>query len=578
MSKYRSLFYALLALVIPVSGWAQDDRPQPLGTLPHARLLYIDDTVLYVADFGDYLQAAGAIPSGRRDRDLDTLYSSLETYIDKNVIIRDMDTVAMLSDGSSRHRMRWRMAHAAGPVVFRQLIAPHIQVSDSAVEQFYRDSSHSLFTAPHKREVRQILISPSTEPDEQGKRIRTRQDIEKAQVLADSLLQEIRGGASFESVARAFSDDSASSQQNGYIGWIYPGNTPLEFDQAVFAGAVGEVVGPVKTLYGYHLIKIEAERPESTIAFNDSLSTLIRMYLERAEGVRLGSIWSDSMIAATAWRYNDPALENLREAPDSAWMVVIGGRDTLRYEEWKGAWEFYRRTQKVEGDGTLEDKHSSLRKTGFPFLYLIAADKHGFMDDPVIQQARIQYLQSEAVRLAHTALGDLQSPPDSVIKAEAEARIPEPEADDGRSLHLQIIRARDTASIWSAYRALVAGKDMETVARRYHDNLREARSRGWDLGWVGASDIPAGLWGPAWILNEGSYTRPIEDESRYYIVRLVERKRTQVPEEQRVRAIDQVRSEFREQGLVEWRKRIRSGHHIRLDRGTWKRVQQLWRP
>jgi hypothetical protein len=118
---------------------------------------------------------------------------------------------------------------------------------------------------------------------------------------------------------------------------------------------------------------------------------------------------------------------------------------------------------------------------------------------------------------------------------------------------------------------------MATVARWYHDNLREVRARAWDLGWIGRQDLPDKLWGTAWILDPGSYCRPVFYDSSYYILKVVDRKLEGVSQRDIVRQQTVIQNEWKRKGLAEWRKRIRAGHQIRINRSTWQRVQQLWR-
>jgi peptidyl-prolyl cis-trans isomerase C len=70
-----------------------------------------------------------------------------------------------------------------------------------------------------------------------------------------ALKNQIEGGADFAVVAR---DNSTcpSGKQGGALGEFGPGQMVREFDEVVFSGEVGKVLGPVKTQFGYHLIEI----------------------------------------------------------------------------------------------------------------------------------------------------------------------------------------------------------------------------------------------------------------------------------------------------------------------------------
>ena len=71
----------------------------------------------------------------------------------------------------------------------------------------------------------------------------------------NDLKQKIVGGADFAATAKEHSE-CPSGGKGGDLGEFGPGQMVREFDDVVFNAAVGEVHGPVKTQFGYHLIEI----------------------------------------------------------------------------------------------------------------------------------------------------------------------------------------------------------------------------------------------------------------------------------------------------------------------------------
>ncbi len=69
------------------------------------------------------------------------------------------------------------------------------------------------------------------------------------------LKDQINEGADFAQIAMEFSQ-CPSGKRGGDLGEFSPGQMVEEFDTVVFSEAVGEVHGPVKTQFGYHLIEI----------------------------------------------------------------------------------------------------------------------------------------------------------------------------------------------------------------------------------------------------------------------------------------------------------------------------------
>lgn len=84
------------------------------------------------------------------------------------------------------------------------------------------------------------------------------------EVEAKARLLEIRkniteGGADFAAQAKRFSDDP-SSVQGGELGWISPGDTVPEFENAMNALTIGEISGAIHTGFGWHLIQVLEHR------------------------------------------------------------------------------------------------------------------------------------------------------------------------------------------------------------------------------------------------------------------------------------------------------------------------------
>ncbi len=71
----------------------------------------------------------------------------------------------------------------------------------------------------------------------------------------NNLKQQIADGADFAELAAAHSQ-CPSGQRGGDLGSFSPGQMVAEFDTVVFNESVGDVHGPVKTQFGYHLIEI----------------------------------------------------------------------------------------------------------------------------------------------------------------------------------------------------------------------------------------------------------------------------------------------------------------------------------
>jgi parvulin-like peptidyl-prolyl isomerase len=81
-------------------------------------------------------------------------------------------------------------------------------------------------------------------------------DSVKAIQKAKDIFKKVKAGADFAQLARTTSEDYGSAAQGGDIGWVKKGMLVKPFEEALYRGRVGEIVGPVRTQFGWHIIKI----------------------------------------------------------------------------------------------------------------------------------------------------------------------------------------------------------------------------------------------------------------------------------------------------------------------------------
>lgn len=86
----------------------------------------------------------------------------------------------------------------------------------------------------------------------------------------------------FEEAAQEFST-CPSGQRGGDLGAFGKGQMVPEFEQAAFAAEVGQVVGPVQTQFGYHLIKVEAKNEAEVAAFEEVKESIRRAMVQQKQ-------------------------------------------------------------------------------------------------------------------------------------------------------------------------------------------------------------------------------------------------------------------------------------------------------
>lgn len=189
--------------------------------------------------------------------------------------------------------------------------AEGITLTDAEIEAHYRANT-SKYSHPEQRQVKYLLgdlaqvRSQLTVPDAQlraeyeknkesyksGEAVRAQHILIKvdeaagpeadtaAKARAESLYQQIRGGADFAALAREHSGDPGSAVRGGDLGFFEKGQMVAEFENAAFSLPAGQVSQPVRTSFGYHLIRVAEKRPAGYRPFEEVRPVLERQLTE----------------------------------------------------------------------------------------------------------------------------------------------------------------------------------------------------------------------------------------------------------------------------------------------------------
>jgi peptidyl-prolyl cis-trans isomerase D len=132
-------------------------------------------------------------------------------------------------------------------------IVQQAQPTEEELRQAY-SADAARYVTPEKRKASHVLISvPAGANGDADKAARAR---------IEELAKQIRGGANFAAVAKKNSDDKESAAKGGDLGDVSRGVLPPELETAVYALKLGEVGAPVRSSFGYHLIKVTGSQPE----------------------------------------------------------------------------------------------------------------------------------------------------------------------------------------------------------------------------------------------------------------------------------------------------------------------------
>jgi len=131
--------------------------------------------------------------------------------------------------------------------------AEAVVVDEQRLREYY-ETNKDRYSKPERRRARHILIGSGA--DEAGAEARARAAYERA-----------RNGEDFAALARELSEDAGSRESGGDLGMAERGSFVAAFGDAVWSMAPGEIRGPVKSEFGWHVIRLDAVEPESTQPF-----------------------------------------------------------------------------------------------------------------------------------------------------------------------------------------------------------------------------------------------------------------------------------------------------------------------
>ena len=151
-------------------------------------------------------------------------------------------------------------------------LAASLDVSEEALHAWYEENLDR-YVATERRRARHILITPDG-------------DDAAAEARARAAFDRAKAGEDFGKLASALSQDPGSAAQGGDLGWQERSLFVGPFADAVWGMKVGEIVGPVRTQFGWHVIKLEGVEPGVTRSFEEVRPELEGEY-RRAESERL---------------------------------------------------------------------------------------------------------------------------------------------------------------------------------------------------------------------------------------------------------------------------------------------------
>lgn len=170
-----------------------------------------------------------------------------------------------------------------------------IHVDDEEIDlayQDYLDQANSI----EERKVSHILIEANDDRDDA-----------EASVLAEEVYEKASNGASFADLAMQYSDDIGSKNLGGDLGFNTRGSFDSEFDDVLFAMDENAISEPIKTDFGYHIIKLDEIRKPVIESKEDKAADLIA----EIQSSQLNELFAEQTEMLAAAAFENDSIENL---------------------------------------------------------------------------------------------------------------------------------------------------------------------------------------------------------------------------------------------------------------------------
>jgi peptidyl-prolyl cis-trans isomerase D len=157
----------------------------------------------------------------------------------------DADLTAYFSKNSSKYQVPEKRSVRYALLDTGEL-REQIHLSDADLQAYY-NAHIAQYHVENRVHVEHILFKTVGKTDAEVAEIKQK---------AEDVLKKAKKGASFEDLAKQYSEDDASKEKGGDLGWIVQGQTVAEFQAVAFSLPKGSISDLVKTQYGFHIIKV----------------------------------------------------------------------------------------------------------------------------------------------------------------------------------------------------------------------------------------------------------------------------------------------------------------------------------
>jgi peptidyl-prolyl cis-trans isomerase D len=205
----------------------------------------------------------------RELREVEWVALPLDRFLEE-VEVSDADVEARYQGSAER----WMTAESVDLAYIELRIdrlADDVQVSEDDLRAFYElemTREPERYAGRERRKAAHILVRPGDDPG-------------AAEVRARELRERIEAGEEFAAVAAEASDDPGSARVGGDLGWVERGMMVPAFEEALFGMEEGTLSEPVRSEFGWHLIRLEEVEQTGGSSFEEARDELLRAYARR---------------------------------------------------------------------------------------------------------------------------------------------------------------------------------------------------------------------------------------------------------------------------------------------------------
>lgn len=254
-----------MAWLLPAALWAQTVGERVVITIGEEKITAAE-LERTLSALPEQMQAAARGPNRRQ---------FAESIVRMKLLAREARKRKLDETPAFQAQLEFQKDNLLAGMLYQDL-AGSLKIEEAAARKYYDEhrGEYESVTGSHIL-VRMQGSAVPLKPDQK--------DLSEAEALAKAqqLRQRLAAGENFSALAKAESDDTGSAAAGGSLGTFRRGQMVAPFEQAAFAMAPGELSEPVKSQFGYHLIKVEAREAKTFDELRPDLEKKMRPELAR---------------------------------------------------------------------------------------------------------------------------------------------------------------------------------------------------------------------------------------------------------------------------------------------------------